>query len=288
MNTGGCQDEVTLGHMALQGLRGLGFLHALKQIHRDLKPANMLLNRKGELKISDFGLARKLGEDSPPGTGVGGGQQSQIVSEMAPEVEIQPESDAEHNPEYDNTIRCPQHRLPNEEERTYATADANAVGLVSPAQAPVVQRKDCSKVHGDGGGADAARSGSGGRTKCLNRAHTFVGTITYMSPERISGESYSYASDVWSLGLSLLTTALGTLPLETKHGYWSVLHSVRCNKVKIREQARRTMPINNLRTIETLGGVVPPLFVHARSRGNKHHVRAGFLRPPPANWGFRP
>ncbi|CAM9981878.1 unnamed protein product [Choristocarpus tenellus] len=49
-----------------------------------------------------------------------------------------------------------------------------------------------------------------------------------MSPERIRGEDYSYASDVWSLGLSLLTTALGKLPFSNKAGYWSVLHFIRC------------------------------------------------------------
>jgi serine/threonine protein kinase len=61
----------------------------------------------------------------------------------------------------------------------------------------------------------------------LHTATTFVGTVTYMSPERINGEAYSYSSDVWSLGLSLLTTALGKLPLDTKGGYWSVLHAIR-------------------------------------------------------------
>jgi serine/threonine protein kinase len=59
------------------------------------------------------------------------------------------------------------------------------------------------------------------------KASTFVGTLTYMSPERISGEEYSYASDVWSFGLSLLTVALGRYPLQTEGGYWGLLHSLR-------------------------------------------------------------
>jgi len=61
----------------------------------------------------------------------------------------------------------------------------------------------------------------------MQRANTFVGTVTYMAPERIDGREYSYPSDIWSLGLSLLTLALGKIPFDTKGGFWSILHTVR-------------------------------------------------------------
>ena len=41
-----------------QLLQGLEHLERHSVLHRDLKPANILLNREGELKIIDFGLAR--------------------------------------------------------------------------------------------------------------------------------------------------------------------------------------------------------------------------------------
>ncbi|PWN43981.1 dual specificity protein kinase Fuz7 [Ceraceosorus guamensis] len=43
-------------------------------------------------------------------------------------------------------------------------------------------------------------------------ADTFVGTSTYMSPERIQGDQYSVKSDVWSLGISVIELALGRFP----------------------------------------------------------------------------
>jgi serine/threonine protein kinase len=103
-------DEKVLKVAAKQILLGLQYLHSEKKIvHRDIKPSNLLVNRKGEVKISDFGVSGQL---------------------------------------------------------------ANSVA-----------KCDC-----------------------------WVGTVTYMSPERIKGESYSFDSDIWSLGLSLLECAIGRFP----------------------------------------------------------------------------
>jgi len=44
-------------------------------------------------------------------------------------------------------------------------------------------------------------------------ANSFVGTRSYMSPERLQGSQYSVASDVWSLGLSLVEMSLGIYPI---------------------------------------------------------------------------
>ncbi|CAG0915172.1 unnamed protein product [Notodromas monacha] len=44
-------------------------------------------------------------------------------------------------------------------------------------------------------------------------ANSFVGTRSYMSPERLQGTNYSVQSDIWSLGLSLVEMALGMYPI---------------------------------------------------------------------------
>ncbi len=55
----------------------------------------------------------------------------------------------------------------------------------------------------------------------LTRASTFVGTMNYMCPERIEGETYSFTSDMYSLGLTIATTALGKS--ERRSSYWDTL-----------------------------------------------------------------
>ncbi|EFW13606.1 MAP kinase kinase (MEK) [Coccidioides posadasii str. Silveira] len=46
-------------------------------------------------------------------------------------------------------------------------------------------------------------------------ADTFVGTSTYMAPERIQGEAYSVRSDVWSAGLTIMELAVGRFPFDS-------------------------------------------------------------------------
>ncbi|XP_072995641.1 mitogen-activated protein kinase kinase 1 [Typha latifolia] len=102
--------EPYLAVLCKQVLKGLVYLHHERHvIHRDIKPSNLLVNHKGEVKITDFGVSAVL---------------------------------------------------------------ANSMG----------------------------------------QRDTFVGTYNYMSPERISGSSYDYKSDIWSLGLVILECAIGRFP----------------------------------------------------------------------------
>ncbi|GLJ43957.1 hypothetical protein SUGI_0916370 [Cryptomeria japonica] len=102
--------EPYLAVICKQVLKGLIYLHHDRHIiHRDIKPSNLLVNHKGEVKITDFGVSATL---------------------------------------------------------------ANSMG----------------------------------------QRDTFVGTYNYMSPERISGSTYGYSSDIWSLGLVVLECATGNFP----------------------------------------------------------------------------
>ena len=68
------------------------------------------------------------------------------------------------------------------------------------------------------------RSGQRQESEFGGYASTFVGTLTYMSPERILGEGYNQTSDIFSFGKIMVATALGESPPNSS--YWTRLSGV--------------------------------------------------------------
>ena len=54
-------DPPVVKSFLFQLVRGIAYCHHLRVLHRDLKPQNLLINKAGELKLADFGLARAFG-----------------------------------------------------------------------------------------------------------------------------------------------------------------------------------------------------------------------------------
>jgi hypothetical protein len=72
--------EARTAEIALQLLSVLDAAHALGIVHRDIKPANIMITPAGQVKLTDFGIAHKVGGTRLTGSGVLG-----TPAYMAPE-----------------------------------------------------------------------------------------------------------------------------------------------------------------------------------------------------------
>jgi serine/threonine-protein kinase len=80
--------------LALAVADGLSFAHDHGLVHRDVKPQNVLLSREGEVKVTDFGIARSLHVDhgvTQTGTVLGTGEY--LAPEQASGKQVSPATD---------------------------------------------------------------------------------------------------------------------------------------------------------------------------------------------------
>ena len=72
---------------------GLSEAHRLGVVHRDLKPGNIMINREGNARIMDFGIARSLAARGITGAGVMIGTPEYMSPEQVDGKKADPRSD---------------------------------------------------------------------------------------------------------------------------------------------------------------------------------------------------
>ena len=88
--------QLTVGKtisVAKQVCEGLDEAHRQGIIHRDLKPSNIIIDREGNAKIMDFGIARSLAAKSTTGLGVMIGTPEYMSPEQVEGKDVDPRSD---------------------------------------------------------------------------------------------------------------------------------------------------------------------------------------------------
>lgn len=81
------------------------------------------------------------------------------------------------------------------------------------------------------GNVKIADFGVSGELSCtLSKCTSWVGTMHYMAPERITATPYNYNSDVWSFGITILELAIGSFPYApagtNRLVFWDLLHFI--------------------------------------------------------------
>ena len=79
--------------IARQVAEGLAEAHKLGVVHRDLKPNNIMIDKDGQAKIMDFGIARILGAKGATGEGAIIGTPEYMSPEQVEGKEVDPRSD---------------------------------------------------------------------------------------------------------------------------------------------------------------------------------------------------
>jgi serine/threonine protein kinase len=77
--------DAEIKDLFLQMLDAVGYVHKQKLVHRDIKPSNFMINREGQIKLMDFGIAKTTDSSAAEYTQTGTGVQMGTPMYMSPE-----------------------------------------------------------------------------------------------------------------------------------------------------------------------------------------------------------
>ena len=86
------QEELALDVLEQAG-HGLSIIHRMGLVHRDIKPGNLMITQNGQVKITDFGIAKAAAAVPLTRTGMVVGTAQYVSPEQAQGKEVSPASD---------------------------------------------------------------------------------------------------------------------------------------------------------------------------------------------------
>lgn len=93
LDAAGPLDIRTTAHLAVQLCTALDIAHRSGVVHRDVSPSNVLLSAEGEVRLTDFGIARALAETRQTRTGIVKGKYPYMAPEYVGTGELDGRSD---------------------------------------------------------------------------------------------------------------------------------------------------------------------------------------------------
>jgi serine/threonine protein kinase len=84
--------DAEIKNLFIQMLDAVGYVHEQNLVHRDIKPSNFMLDKKGRIKLMDFGIAKTTDTSSAEYTQTGTGVQMGTPMYMSPEQITETES----------------------------------------------------------------------------------------------------------------------------------------------------------------------------------------------------